>query len=118
MRATLLLAFTAAFGIAIGTAHWRIADIGTSLQVQRARVNDTTSRLAAVESRPIPDVSGLAARVDACEVRLTDVKRVLDVLIREDRWPGRSALPRPVSEWKPWPRRGSALDPRWNRRTR
>lgn len=115
--ALLVLAFTAAFGITIGLAHYRIRDFSAAAELQRQRASRAEARLASVESRRVlADPDGVVARLAAteravaqCEARLADVRLVLDTLIREDRWPGRVELPRPVSDWPPWPVRGAAI---------
>jgi hypothetical protein len=89
------------------TALARARDIGSALELQRDRVNRLDARVVELASEPPPTLAAdTAARLDQCEAKLSDLRNVMDVLVRESQFRGRVRLPRPVSDWPAWSKPG------------
>lgn len=101
----LLLVAAAALAVVAGVLRWVHVEDG---------VREAHGRAAVLEGRvrrlpPPVDTAPLEADIATCLRRTEDMRMVLEVLIRTDRWPGREALPAPLADWPRWPPRGASV---------
>lgn len=113
IRPSLLVALYLTIGIPAVYSALTVRDHDLALRLQGINLARVRGDVTELRDRPPVRDPDMERRLAACEAKLADVRHVLEVLIRTEqagraRW-RLEELPRPMSDWRPWPCRGEAI---------